>query len=151
MKTTQTDVLIIGGGLTGLTLAYYLKSSCKSNGSAGSVIMFLENNKGGSVDTICLQWYFALLVFASIPLERSLIEWILWLQAMVLLESLFAKNLKYKISVTDLKKKLIKLKVDFENMNKVSFNRDADLFNLIIKRPELFEIDKKKKLPVIKF
>ena len=67
------------------------------------------------------------------------------------LESLFAKHLKYKISVTDLKKKLIKLKIDFENMDKVSLNRDADQFNLIIKRPELFEIDKKKKLPVIKF
>lgn len=46
MKTIKTDVLIIGGGLTGLTLAYYLKNS-----NIAVKIIEASNSIGGRIKT----------------------------------------------------------------------------------------------------
>ena len=46
METIQTDVLIIGGGLTGLTLAYYLKSI-----NIKVKILEANNTVGGRIKT----------------------------------------------------------------------------------------------------
>jgi monoamine oxidase len=46
METTQTDVLIIGGGLTGLTLAYLLKQN-----EINFIIVEARNRLGGRIQT----------------------------------------------------------------------------------------------------
>jgi oxygen-dependent protoporphyrinogen oxidase len=45
--TTKTDIIIVGAGLTGLTLAYYLKKE-------GKKIILVEKEKraGGVINTV---------------------------------------------------------------------------------------------------